>query len=1075
VPYLNVAEVESALTVATSAPYTGFTELITLPSLTWEGRQCHAIKIAGGSGPGRPGVYFLGGIHSREWGSADILINFVEQLEQAYQSNTGLTFGSRSFSAADIQAIVNTLDIVVFPQANPDGRNYSMTTDALWRKNRRTEAPNSGSGDCVGVDVNRNYDFLWNFPQYFSSASAIEDSTNPCDYQLYDGPSAFSEPESLNAKWVFDNFPNVAFFVDLHSYGEDLLYSWGDDEDQSTDPTLNFRNPAWDGQRGVAGDAYKEYIPSDDLATALDLANTFQAGIEALRGTAYTVKPGFNLYPTAGTSDDYAYSRHFVDPSLQKVISYTLEWGTEFQPPYSEMQNIINEITCGLLAFCLRVRQRLEQCTFLLDHSTYGQDEIDARRTKPRGSPGGLPIGDAFRVVVDGLSAAELGVTGPGSQLAVQSPPGLAITCTGNVADNGDYGPEVQRFTFLYEVDFPDDSAFTSMTGPTELLTLNAAAGVAQGWAQIELIQQPDPFILHGDPWWLSVDLRVFTIHSGDSLFGVPMGADASDAPTFIEQLLSVITPGQFDSLPSTEDEAKLFIHPTDAGRNVFNFALAKVHYIGLIGANPVRVFFRLFAAQSTSTSFDPSSSYKRLGPNPDGQPIPVAGIQGSEYVTIPFFAQPRIDTTTNGMDQQTDPLNIKNFRASGGAEVDQIFGCWLDINQPTKPDGRPNNVLPAEVPTTNQWGPFNDSSNPPLPIQQAVVRNLHQCLVAEIAFDPVAIPDGKDPSDWDKLAQRNLAWSDVGSAQALSAFEIRPTPADLAAGWQPDELMIDWGALPAGSKAQIYLPAVDADEIITLAASMYTSHKLARVDAHTLSCTAAGITYIPIPARAGANYAGLLSVGLPGSVRLGERFDVVVRQVTNAFGRAAPPPPPVPRVEAQIAASAVAELDWRRVLGAFQLTIPVRSKHELLVPEERNLSVLRWIGGAIPVHNRWYPVFRRYLQQTAGRVSAFGGDPDTVAPSSTGDGGRGRREQLLAFTGKIAGLRFDRYGDFEGFILDTEDGPHRFHSREPHVRDLAERAWRERLRLTVHAERQRPEHPSSVTIREPTAPFEYG
>src|SRR5947208_13584045 len=97
-PYLNVTEVESALAVASSAPYTAFTQLITLPNLTWEGRQCHAIKIANGSSASRPGVYFLGCVHAREWGSADILINFVEQLEQAYHNGTGLTFGSRTFS-----------------------------------------------------------------------------------------------------------------------------------------------------------------------------------------------------------------------------------------------------------------------------------------------------------------------------------------------------------------------------------------------------------------------------------------------------------------------------------------------------------------------------------------------------------------------------------------------------------------------------------------------------------------------------------------------------------------------------------------------------------------------------------------------------------------------------------------------------------------------------------------------------------------------------------------------------------------------------------------------------------------
>ena len=54
--YHNVEEVESALLTATSAPYNAFTQLITLPNLTWECRQCHAIKIASGKTPGRPGV-----------------------------------------------------------------------------------------------------------------------------------------------------------------------------------------------------------------------------------------------------------------------------------------------------------------------------------------------------------------------------------------------------------------------------------------------------------------------------------------------------------------------------------------------------------------------------------------------------------------------------------------------------------------------------------------------------------------------------------------------------------------------------------------------------------------------------------------------------------------------------------------------------------------------------------------------------------------------------------------------------------------------------------------------------------
>ncbi len=1096
-PYLNVTEVESALSAATAAPYSSFTQLITLPNLTWEGRQCHAIKIANGSGGNRPGVYFLGGVHAREWGSADILINFVQQLEQAYQSGTGLTFGSKIFTADDIQTIVNALDIIVFPQANPDGRNYSMNVDAMWRKNRRTEAPNSAA--CPGVDVNRNYDFLWDFPVYFNvPASGISDSTDPCDYQLYHGPGAFSEPESSNAKWIFDNFLNIGFFADIHSFGEDILYSWGDDEDQTNDPNMNFQNPAYNGMRGVAGDAYKEYIPANDQATAIDLANAFHDGIQAVRGTNYTVKPSFNLYPTAGTSDDYAYSRHFVDPGKQNVISYTLEWGTEFQPPYSEMQNIIQEITCGLLAFCLSVRNSLKKSAIILNRNPIGQDEVDARRKQPHGSSGGLPIQDAFRVVIDGFTAGELGLSGPGSTLAnlptISPATGITIspsTPIANTADNGDYGTEIQRFTFYYDIDFADstDPAF-SFTGQTSDLTLSVTVDGIPASAPLTLIKQPDPFLLHGDPSWLSIDLRVFVVRQGISMFGVPGISDASDAPRFIQQLMTTITPAQFDSLTSAEDQCKLYTQPKDENQiPVFNFALAKVHYIGLIGAANVRVFFRLFQAQSTTSVYDypPGAQYRRATSNPHGQPIPLAGILGNEYVTIPCFAASRIDSTVLGMDQQTDdPYNVQTITAhADGSEVDTIFGCWLDINQPFKPDGvTPNNVLPNEVPATNINGPFTDPGNPPLPIQQAILKNLHQCLIAELAFDPTPIPLGKDTSNWDKLAQRNIAWSDAGSAQAVTTFEIRPTPKGLPASQTPDELMIDWNNTPQGRVASIYLPAVSADAVVAMAARMYTTHKLVRADAHTLQCKTGGITYVPIPPGTNINYAGLLSVDLPDHLRRGNTYTVVVRQVTNAFGRAVPPPPPPPQIAARrraktAAAVFPAEIEWRRILGAFQLTIPVYTRESLLLREERDLSVLRWIAEAIPHHSRWYPVFLRYLELIAGRVRAFGGDPTHILPSPTGDGGRKphrreepEREERMAVTGKITGLIFDHFGDFEGFLLDTEECEHRFLSREKEMKELAERAWRERLRVTVWAERDAPHRPLSVVVHVPPAPF---
>lgn len=84
-----------------------------------------------------------------------------------------------------------------------------------------------------------------------------------------------------------------------------------------------------------------------------------RTAILRVRGRDYTVMQAMSLYPTAGSSDDYAYSRHLANSSKPKVFSYTIEWGspdneTPFHPPYTEMKQIIQEITAALLQFCLQ-------------------------------------------------------------------------------------------------------------------------------------------------------------------------------------------------------------------------------------------------------------------------------------------------------------------------------------------------------------------------------------------------------------------------------------------------------------------------------------------------------------------------------------------------------------------------------------------------------------------------------------------------------------------------------------------------------------------------------------------------
>jgi hypothetical protein len=65
------------------------------------------------------------------------------------------------------------------------------------------------------------------------------------------------------------------------------------------------------------------------------------------------VQSSVTLYPTTATSNDSAYARHFVDAAKRRVFAYVFETGREFQPPFSEGQQIMSEASAGLIEFCV--------------------------------------------------------------------------------------------------------------------------------------------------------------------------------------------------------------------------------------------------------------------------------------------------------------------------------------------------------------------------------------------------------------------------------------------------------------------------------------------------------------------------------------------------------------------------------------------------------------------------------------------------------------------------------------------------------------------------------------------------
>ena len=724
---------------------------------------------------------------------------------------------------------------------------------------------------------------------------------------------------------------------------------------------------------------------------------------------------------------------------------------------------------------------------FIFENSTFSIGEVD---TWVKQNPSVPAVFDpAFDFVVEGFTPADLGLDPSqpiGPQLAnpprlpvIPSPfPAMDIQFSGPLlVEDATLPPTAQRFTFPFKIVFHDDSMFgnsaETIVLPGSFIAASSAEVVNTG--NIILTPNPNPFILHGDqtlnppePWYLSQDLRVFQITAspGAGMFEASLGSGSAQtvATQFITDVVNNLRAdvgsarATFDNLAQDEDSAALQLLPNDPVSHypVYNFAIARVRYRdNAQAAQNVRVFFRGWQAQQTNASFDTSTTYRRAT-NSEGQPIPLLGIIGDEIISIPFFASPRVDVS-QPLTSQTDDLNRHDISISP-SETDLFFGCWLDINQPN--DLR----YPQGIVNVGDDGPFN-TVGPLFPIQQ-FMRAAHQCLIAEIAFDPDPIASSADPSTSDKLAQRNLAFVPApnpgvpASRRVPQTFEIRPTQPKLAEVLPPDELMIEWTNMPSGSFAEVYFPEVNASDVLAAANKLYATHLLTALDAHTLRFPVSNVTYIPIPAGQTVSFAGLLTVDLPWGIHKGEVYEAVVRQFTSVRGV-------VGRDNSnQIATESAATTIFRRTTGTFKLTIPVSTKGLLLGPEENLLSVLKWIGEAIPTSSRWYLVFQRYLDVASGRVSSMGGNPGQIQPSPTGLPPVHKHPHEHGYIGKIIELVYDHFGDFVGFVLETNEGRlHSFDSRETRMEELAETAWRDRIRVGVTTSPHNVHRPLAIAL----------
>jgi L-Lysine epsilon oxidase N-terminal/L-lysine epsilon oxidase C-terminal domain len=684
------------------------------------------------------------------------------------------------------------------------------------------------------------------------------------------------------------------------------------------------------------------------------------------------------------------------------------------------------------------------------------------------------PIQDAFYLVIEGFAPNDLGIMSANlnaAQLQALFPSAVTLNpmptqMTANVNDmlleNNNALNQAQRVTLGYNISFTGTSDFTAPVVPIQL---NANIQGVSSTATIDLIQADSPYMDHGPTSWLSNDLRVFKLQPNQPLPNISTTL-GNDPIAFIQNVLnelrSVQTPAQafntFENLPTTGPMSELEWLPQVNNQPVYNFALCRVRYRATsTPASNVRVFFRLFQTAATGTDYNPNTTY-RSGGHP-GVKIAKLGIQGGELVTIPFFAEARKAANVN-LNQQSDSNNVQPIQpAAHGAESYMYYGCWLDINQPL--DLR----FPIQ-PSPPDGGPFTGQ----LQSIANLIRGTHQCLVAEISYDLVPItPIGISTANSDQLSQRNLVIDDssnpgnVDTRRVQHTFTVHPTQ-KLTAKQRSDELMIDWGNTPSGSVATVYLPAVRASDVLDLAARSFNLQTLERVDDHTIRCKTAGVTYIPIPPGDALDLAGLITLELPAGIRKGQTFRIVARQVVDTPTQLPAPPTVNTRgIEAGLAEAPPRKpTRSRHVIGSFQFSVLVKTEHEMLPVDERTLTALKRVIATVPLENRWYPVLQRYLSQVDHRIISLGGKP--------GPGHHPPGEERVCYEGKVSGLRFDRFGDFEGFSLDTEDGERTFRSREKEVEKLVREAWAGRIPILVIVEKDNRKEPQSIVLLRPPA-----
>jgi hypothetical protein len=336
---------------------------------TYEGRDIWAMKVSDNpkEQENEPEVLFTGAHHGREWPSYEVPFFFLKFILENYgreptdNDNDGL-INEDIFDGIDndddgeidededearISWLVDCRQIWIVPIVNPDGVAYAHAQVAsghadentLWRKNREpninpvTGSPypeEMGGKDMWGTDLNRNYGFHWGEFGYQGYADPsredyigphdktdddndrrlnedkMDNIDNDGDGKIDEDPiGGFSTTETIAIKTLVEEH-NFVIALNFHTYGDVIYWPWMWTLELPPDEELYFQ-----------------------LAKGMSNFNGY-----GYRNMSERAQSEFSRHPPVdGDSNDWMYGKH-------NILAYTIEIGTQFIPPASEIPDI---------------------------------------------------------------------------------------------------------------------------------------------------------------------------------------------------------------------------------------------------------------------------------------------------------------------------------------------------------------------------------------------------------------------------------------------------------------------------------------------------------------------------------------------------------------------------------------------------------------------------------------------------------------------------------------------------------------------------------------------------------------